>query len=411
LTDADGRSAGMLGLSLDITERQQAEAARMKLQAKLLEVQRLESLGLMAGGIAHDFNNLLTVIMGNASTALLSLPKGSAARADVEAVLAASQRAADLTRQMLAYSGRGQFDVRPLDVSAQVREIAALVYPSIPVKVELRLELGPAPAVLADAAHIQQVIMNLVLNAAEAIGEAPGHVVITTSERHIDGAEAMALSADAPLTPGRHVLLEVRDSGSGMDAATLKRIFDPFFTTKFTGRGLGLAAVLGIVRAHSGAILVDSTLGKGSTFQVFLPSCEDNVELPRPPAMSYAGAAVVLVIDDDANVRAALLKMLASCGLQVIEAADGPSGARTASARASEITLVLLDMTMPGMDGEETLRAIREHSSVPVVLISGYGEAEATRRFAGLGLAGFLQKPFSSEQLSEKLHQVLQAGR
>jgi len=246
--------------------------------------------------------------------------------------------------------------------------------------------------------------MNLLTNA----GEEPGNIVITTGERWIDEVEARGLSMDTELAPGRYVNLEVRDSGSGIAPATLERIFDPFFSTKFTGRGLGLAAVLGIVRRHRGGIFVDSTLGKGSTFKVLLPSSRVGVEQAPPPAAGYAGPGLVLVIDDDANVREAVRKMLSANGLFVLEAPDGRAGVHACIEHTAEITLVLLDMSMPGMDGEETFRAIRERSRVPVVLMSGYGEMEATRRFSSSGLAGFLQKPFSSEHLSEQLRRVFQ---
>jgi nitrogen-specific signal transduction histidine kinase/CheY-like chemotaxis protein len=403
-----GAPSGLVGLSLDVTERQQAEAERRKLQAKLLEVQKLESLGLMAGGIAHDFNNILTVILGNASNALYSLPDDSPVRQDIEAAMAAAQRAADLTRQMLAYSGRARFEVKPLDLSHQVREIAALVATTMPGKVQLRLELAELPAVLADGAQLQQVIMNLVLNAAEAIGDGAGHVSLATECRSIGPDEARTLSPDEPLAPGRYVFLRVSDTGCGMDADTVTKIFDPFFTTKFTGRGLGLAAVLGIIRAHKGAILVDSTPGKGSTFTVVIPSTEQRAEREQRSADRYLGNGLALLVDDDATVRLTVRKMLATSGFTVIEAADGRHAVRAVAEHGAELALIVLDLTMPEMDGAEALRAIRERSDVPVILMSGYSELEATRRLATSRFQAFLQKPFSSEQLASKLRLVLQ---
>lgn len=408
VSDVNGAAAGLVGLSLDVTERQRAEAERLKLQAKLLEVQKLESLGLMAGGIAHDFNNILTVILGNASNALYSLPEDSPVRLDIEATIAAAQRAADLTRQMLAYSGRARFEVKPLDLSHQVREIAALVATTMPGKVQLRLELAELPAVLADGAQFQQVIMNLVINAAEAIGDGAGQVLLATECRSIGPDEARALSPDEPLEPGRYVFLRVSDTGCGMDADTVTKIFDPFFTTKFTGRGLGLAAVLGIVRAHKGAVLVASTPGKGSTFTVVIPSTEQRVEREQRGAERYLGKGLALLVDDDATVRQTVRKMLIASGFSVIEAADGRRGVRAVDEHPGELSLVLLDLTMPEMDGAEALRSIRERSDVPVILMSGYNELEATRRLAASRFQAFLQKPFSSEQLASKLRLVLQ---
>jgi len=407
LTDAAGQPVGLVGMSLDSTERQRAEAERMRLQAKLLEVQRLESLGLMAGGIAHDFNNILTVILGNASTARLSLSESDEVRADIDNVIAAGQRAAELTRQMLAYSGRGRFDVRALDLSGLVRDIAGLIGTTLSRRVQVTTELAPVAPVRADAAQLQQVIMNIVVNGVEACGDQPGTVAIRTGEQHLDADDPLL---EAGLRPGRYVFLEVSDDGCGMDAITIAKIFDPFFTTKFTGRGLGLAAVVGIVRAHEGTIDVESAVGKGSRFRVLLPCSDEPIATPARASRYYRGQGVVLVIDDDMSVRQIIAKMLASLGFSVIDAAGGRQGLRALEQRAREIALVLLDLTMPEMDGEETLRAIRKLSPVPVVLMSGYGESEAMLRFASQRLAGFLQKPFTAQQIGDVLGQALEPG-
>jgi CheY-like chemotaxis protein len=379
----------------------------MRLQAKLLEVQRLESLGLMAGGIAHDFNNILTVILGNASTARLALSEHDEACADLDNVIAAGQRAAELTRQMLAYSGRGRFNVRPIDVSGLVRDIAGLIGSSLSRKVHVQTELTAVPTVRADAAQLQQVIMSLVINGVEACGDRSGTVSIRSEEQRLERGHA---ALDKGLQPGRHVCIEVRDDGCGMDRATIGKIFDPFFTTKFTGRGLGLAAVLGIVRAHEGTIEVESSPGQGSCFKVYLPVCDEPLVASARASRVYRGQGLVLVIDDDPGVRQIVAKMLASLGFSTVDAAGGRLGVRTLEQRARDIALVLLDMTMPDMDGEETLRAIRRLSPVPVVLMSGYGESEATVRFASQRLAGFLQKPFTAQQVGEVLSQALEPG-
>jgi two-component system cell cycle sensor histidine kinase/response regulator CckA len=264
MRDANGKITGLLGISIDVTDRHRAERDREKLQAQLLQVQKLESLGLLAGGIAHDFNNILTAILGAASTALLTLSAENPARQDVESVMAAAQRAAHLTRQMLAYSGKGLVEIRPIDLSAHVREITTLLETTVPKKVQLRLELRQGlPAIEADVAQVQQVIMNLVINGAEAIGDQQGTVLVTTGAQHLDEIYATSLIAAEELASGEYVFLEVHDTGHGMDETTKAKIFDPFFTTKFTGRGLGLAAVLGIVRGHRGAIKVYSRPGMG----------------------------------------------------------------------------------------------------------------------------------------------------
>ena len=242
----------MLGFSFDVPARFRAVRARASLQAQLLQVQKLESLGLLAGGIAHDFNNILTAILGGAATARLALPPESPAHTDLDIVVTAAQRAADLTRQMLAYSGKGRFEVRAIDVSRLIKEIANLLETTISKKVQMRLELAEGlPAVEADVAQVQQVLMNLVINGAEAIGDARGTVLVTTGAQDIDEPYARNLFA-SELKTGRYVFIEVHDTGSGMDDETQAKIFDPFFTTKFTGRGLGLAAVLGRLRGHGG---------------------------------------------------------------------------------------------------------------------------------------------------------------
>ena len=410
LRDAGGAVTGVLGVSIDVTERRRAEQQQQLLQAQLLQMQKLESLGLLAGGIAHDFNNILTAILGGASTALLTIPVENPAHGDLEIVIGAAHRAASLTRQMLAYSGKAMVEIRRLNLSTHVREITTLLETTIPKKVQLRLELQPdLPAIEADVAQVQQVVMNLVINAAEAIGDQQGTVLVATGVQFIDASYAAPLFASEGLTPGDYVFLEVHDTGSGMDEATVSRIFDPFFSTKFSGRGLGLAAVLGIVRAHRGAIKVYSNLGHGTTFKVFFPASSGAAELPVARAThDYRGTGLVLVIDDDAGVRASARAMLEYFGFSVIDAPDGQAGAELFAARASEIALVIVDMTMPKMGGEETFRAIRGvRTDVPVILTSGYNEVEATRRFTGKGLAGFLEKPFTPALLATKLAAIL----
>jgi PAS domain S-box-containing protein len=405
-----GAPAGLLGVSVDVTERRNAEEERARLQAQLLQVQKLESVGLLAGGIAHDFNNLLTAILGGASTALLGLALESPARRDVENVLLAARRAADLTRQMLAYSGKGHFEIKPLDLSALVREIATLLETTISKKVQLRLELGGGlPSVQADVAQMQQVIMNLVINGAEAIGDQRGTVLVTTGLQEIDEAYGQTLVVSAgELAPGPYVFIEVHDTGSGMDEATREKIFDPFFSTKFTGRGLGLAAVLGIVRAHKGAIKVYSTPGRGSTFKVFLPATAARAHAPAPSSQAFRGSGVVLVVDDDSLVRETTRSMLEYFGFSVLVGVNGRDGVDVFAARAADIRLVILDMTMPELNGEEAFRELRQiREDVPVILTSGYNEIEATRRFMAKGLAGFLQKPYTPMDLAEKIRGAL----
>ncbi|MCI0398028.1 MAG: PAS domain S-box protein [Chloroflexi bacterium] len=396
---SEGEVLALEGFITDITERKQAEEA-------LRHGQKMESLGILAGGVAHDFNNLLVAMLGQTSLALLKLPPENSARQHVEKAVKAAERASDLTRQLLAYSGRGQFTHRPIDLNAFLRESTPLLEVSLPKHVQLRWELAdPLVAIEGDLGQIQQVVMNLVLNAAEAIGDRPGAIVITTGERLIgQNDNHYWRETNDPLKPGQYIFLKVADDGSGMDDNTLGKIFDPFFTTKFTGRGLGLAAVLGIMRGHKGGVSVSSQVGQGTTFELLFPVSEAEVArlpilAPAQPVRKQPGA--VLVIDDEAAVREAASDILELEGLRVIAAADGLKGIHLYQEQAADIDLVLLDLSMPGLSGEETFRELqRLNPQVQVILSSGYSAAEVNRAFQGRGIAGFIQKPYDWETLA-----------
>ena len=400
LPDAEGKPDGVLLHSYDVTDLVRAREAVAEMQSKMLQVQKLESLGVLAGGIAHDFNNLLAAILGSVSAAAMMLPKESPAQAVLEMASDGARRAAQLTRQLLAYSGKGRFRVEPMDLSRNVRDLATLLETSVPKHAELVLDLSEnLPAIRADVAQVQQVVMNLVLNAAEAIGEAGGKVRVRTGVRRVDGA--LAVASPAPLSPGDYVFVEVEDDGVGMDDATQAKMFDPFFTTKFAGRGLGLAAVVGIVNGHKGAIAVRSAPGQGTTFTVYFPALGESVRPTAAPDDEYVGSGVVMVVDDEPGVRRATRALLEAIGFEVIEAQSGRAAIEAFRARDAEIRAVIVDMTMPEMDGEATFRELRAiRGDVRVILSSGYDEAEATRRFAGGGLAGFLPKPFTAADLA-----------
>jgi PAS domain S-box-containing protein len=404
--DAYPTKDGLAIFGRDVTERR-------RFNDRLQQTQKLESLGVLAGGIAHDFNNLLTGIMGNASIVLDDLPSESPVRENLEAVMKASERAAALTRQLLAYAGKGRFVIEPLNLSELAREITSLLQTSIPRTVELRLQLQDnLPSIEGDPAQIQQLVMNLVINAAEAVEE--GHTetvwIITRSEQ-VSQAYINQMIAPNGAAPGKYVTLEVRDVGCGMDAETLSRIFDPFFTTKFTGRGLGLAAVMGMVRGHKGALHVESTPGQGSCFKVLFPMTAGAAAsiVSSTPEKSLAGDETILVIDDEDTVRQAAKSALESYGYKVVVATNGKEGVRLFQEFAGHIDAVLLDMTMPVMSGEEALARLRSiQSDIPVVLSSGYEKADATRRFTGKGLAGFIQKPYAAAGLAEKMKIALE---
>ncbi len=395
-----GQAARIVGIGLDITERR-------LLGEKLRNAQKLESIGLLAGGIAHDFNNLLTGILGNASVARDILPPGHEAEPLLANVVQASERAADLTQQLLAYSGKGRFVVEPLDLSSLVAEITNLLEATIPKMVTLQLDLASdLPAIEADSSQIQQVIMNLVINGAEAIGDGPGTLIVQTSLRRFGAGETQQ-----DLPAGDYVSLEVRDDGCGMDEATQSRIFDPFFTTKFTGRGLGLAAVSGIVRSHRGALHVNSAPGRGSSFEVLFAAMSKRVPV-REPAREFedlTGSGLVLVIDDENAVRSTAAAALGRYGYRVEVAHDGAAGVEAFRRHPEKFAAILLDLTMPVLGGEKTLARIREiRPQVPVVASSGHSEEEAVRRFGEV--AAFLQKPYSGAALARAIKSVVLRG-
>jgi PAS domain S-box-containing protein len=404
--DAYPTRSGLAVFGRDVTERK-------RFSEQLLQTQKLESLGLLAGGVAHDFNNLLTGIMGNASMLQGLVGSADPARRMLKDLLRASETAAHLTRQLLAYSGKGRFVVEPLNLSRLVTEAGSLLQVSIPKRVQLQLKLDPElPSIEADAGQMQQVIMNLVINGAEAIGEdQSGTVLVTTAVQDVDQDYIQTTFGSAEIVPGPYVTLEVHDTGCGMDAEIQAKIFDPFFTTKFTGRGLGLAAVLGIVRGHKGALNVYSSPGRGTTFKVLFPASEVRPSRMESGAQMQADLrdiGTVLVIDDEEMVRGVAKSMLESYGYSVLVADDGRSAVELFKEVGHQISVVVLDLTMPSMSGEETFRQLRTiRSNVRVILSSGYDEVEAVKRFTGKSLTGFIQKPYTAGQLAQKVRDAV----
>ncbi len=390
-----------LGTAFDVTARVKATEARLKVERKLLEAQKLESLGLLAGGVAHDFNNLLTVIQGNANMAREATDDPETARGCLRNIEDTCRRASDLVRQMLAYSGRGRIQVQDLDLNRLVLEIAQLLSVSIPKPVSLRFELAKdLPPVSADAAQLQQVVMNLVTNAAEAIGEAEGVVTLRSGVRELGETDVGGLQVAESLNPGSFVYLEVTDTGSGMDRETQARIFDPFFTTKFTGRGLGLAAMQGIVRGHGGGVEIQSSPGAGTLFRVYLPALTGTLLVPEAgpllPLPAAPGFGLVLVADDEPGIRQFVRHILEGAGFEVILATDGVDAVEQVRAHQQELRLVLLDLTMPRLGGEEALVEMRALGfRAPVIRWSGYTQEDPITDTS----TAFLRKPFSSEEL------------
>ncbi len=410
--DGDGQPKYLLGISEDITERKLEEERQRAFERKLQETQKLESLGVLAGGIAHDFNNLLVSILGNVGLVLVDLEPESPVREPVEQIKIAAQRAADLTRQMLAYSGKGRFVMQRINLNSVITEITQLLQVSIAKNASLKLNLAPnLPPIEGDVTQIRQVLMNLIVNASDALGEKQGMISLTTGTVHAD-RDYLSGSFMAPDLPeGDYAYVQVTDDGAGMDKETQQKIFDPFFTTKFTGRGLGLAAVLGIVRGHNGAIKVYSETGQGSVFRVLLPvkDAPHETEKPSSEVLRPKGNGTVLVIDDEEVVRNVTKRMLSRVGYTPLLAEDGPSGIEIYKHNKDSIVCVMLDMTMPRMSGEETLARLKElNPDVRVLLMSGYSEQEASNRFNGKGVSGFMQKPYTPQDLQEKISEILE---
>jgi two-component system cell cycle sensor histidine kinase/response regulator CckA len=409
--DADGKAVRVVGSMRDQTPLEEALEERERIERKVFEAQKLESLGVLSGGIAHDFNNLLTAMLGNVSLAKAELPPGNDLLTYLNGMETAAVRAADLCKQLLAYSGKGRFVVGPLDLNELIEGMVSLLKISISKSAHLRFSLAPRlSAVRADATQLNQVIMNLVINASEAIGESEGTISLVTGlvDADADYLEEIALSTE--LAPGRFVYLEVADTGSGMDLETKAKIFDPFFSTKFTGRGLGLAAVQGIIRGHKGALKVYSEPGCGSTFKILLPAHGEVPAKPSKdePATQYGSEGLVLIVEDEAVVRGIAEAILSHKGFDTITAIDGQDGVERFAEHRDEVVAVLLDLTMPRMGGVEAFRRMRQlRPDRPVVLMSGYNEQDAVQRFTGKGLAGFLQKPFTASSLAEAIHRAV----
>jgi PAS domain S-box-containing protein len=387
----------------DLRENLAAERERRTLEEQFREAQRLESLGLLAGSIAHDFNNMLVGILGNASLALETLEDGHAARGPVSQVQTATEHAARLTGQLLAYSGRGRFEAEALDLGALVREMSDLLRTSVPRHVDLDVDCPDGHGVVADATQLRQLVMNLITNAADAIGER-GRVSVRVRTTETGPEDLEGHVWEAPEARARYVLLEVEDDGAGMSEAVVEHIFDPFFTTKATGKGLGLAAVRGIVRGHAGFMTLRSRPDEGTRFRVYLPPAAApparTADEVGPEASPLSGT--VLLVDDEPTVRRYLETALRTMGFEVIACEDGHAGLEAFSERHHELALVLMDQTMPGMSGDAAWA--RMHAidpDVPGILISGYDEVRIEGSLRDKGLSGFIQKPFRFQDLRE----------
>jgi two-component system cell cycle sensor histidine kinase/response regulator CckA len=408
-----GGGVHVLGLFQDITDRKRAEEEKRNLELQVQQAQKMESLGVLAGGVAHDFNNILMAVLGHSELALEEISPMSPARRNLTEISTAARRAADLCRQMLAYAGKASFALERVELRDLVEEMAHLLKTAISKKAILNLNLERGlPPVQADPSQIRQIVMNLIINASEAIGDRSGTITVSVGATRCDEESLRKTELHDALPPGLYMHLDVTDTGVGMDAQTRARIFEPFFSTKFTGRGLGLAAVLGIVRAHKGALKVCSEPGKGTTFRILFPALENGENGARrndsSPLADWRGKGTILLVDDEEILIALGARMLEHLGFTVLTAEDGLQAVDLYRERGKEIDLVLMDLTMPHMDGAEAFGELRRlNPEVLVVVASGYSPEDVASRFGGMGLAGVLQKPYTLAKLRESLAGLL----
>ncbi len=409
LRDAGDIVSHFIGYVIDITARKEAEREQQQLERQVLHAQKLESLGLIAGGIAHDFNNLLTAILGNAELCRLDIPDGLES-GYLDEIVNASQQGAGLCRQLLAYSGRARFHIEPVDLGQLVQEMVQILAVSMSKRAQLHCRFEPdLPVIEADASQLRQVVMNLITNASEALGDKDGYIAVDVRVLDAERSQLDAFPSGCTLPERRYVRLEVADTGCGMSAAVRERLFEPFYSTKFAGRGLGLAAVLGIVRGHRGAVRVESTPGQGTCVVLLFPSSEvptvasRSEEVCRP----LQGAGSILVVDDDPPVRNVCGALIATLGFKPLFAVNGKEALEVFHGNRESIVCVVLDLAMPVMDGEQTLRALRAlDRALPVVVTSGF-TFEQSDALTRLGVDGILPKPYSLADLSKTLAATL----
>lgn len=415
LRDGDGSDVGFVGITRDITESRKAAEEQVRLEAKVQHNEKLKSLGVLAGGIAHDFNNLLTGVLGNAGLLHRELAGSAELVERVRQIEASAERAAELTDQLLAYAGEDQLIVRPLQLNDIAEGLVMTLEKIVPEQAELRIDLNKyLPRIEANAGQLRQILTALVTNAGESLDDRRGWIEIATELRDIGRDELSSGVLDVALPPGPYVVLRVRDNGCGMDDETRTRMFDPFFSTKFTGRGLGLAATLGIVRGHGGTIRVRSKPGGGTSLEILFPALEETgaemtIEDTSETFEGWTAQGTILVVDNEKIMRVVAKSILERHGFDVITANDGLEAVEIFAKERLRIRLVLLDLTMPEMDGVQAFREIRKiDPEALVILMTGYKEQEVRPGFAGRGLAGFIQKPFRPEELIRVVRGVVE---
>ena len=401
-----------LGIGRDISDQIRAEEERLNLERQLLHAQKLESLGVLSGGIAHDFNNILAIIIGYCGLTKMNY---ETAEKNIPIIETAAERAAGLCRQMLAYAGKAQLTKTKVNMVKKVDEIVGMLKASLPQNAVIKSDFSAEiPFIEGDASQLRQVIMNLIINASEAIGTEHGEVRISLASIKVRPGKSYEDYHGKAIPPGQYVCLEVTDNGCGMDEATKWRIFEPFYTTKFTGRGLGMSAVLGIIKSHGGALQLFSQLGHGTTFKIFLPALTsdaagDEDQTASVPSTTWQGSGTILLVEDEDEVRHIAKELLEIFGFTVLVAVNGEEALEMYRHNGAEITLVVTDMGMPVMDGYEMFHKLKSlNPELPIIISSGYGDVEVSSRIGSDNIAGLINKPYNPDQLRDVLKGVLE---
>ena len=416
LLDAEGRVTSCVHVARDVTERRRAETERLELEQQFQKTQKLESLGVLTGGIAHDFNNILTIILGHCFMLQAQVGDNDPHATHVEQIETAANRAADLCRQMLTYAGQSPLLQTQVNMRYLVKEIVKMLSSAIKKNVAIKLDIQrDLPVITGDTSQIQQVVMNLIINAAEAIGDANGTINVALAQNMVQVGHADTDFLGQAIRAGGYVCLDVADTGCGMDEETQARIFEPFYTTKFAGRGLGMSAILGIIRSHGGALQLSSTQGVGTSFRVWFPLPAQPLAVETvpiaEPVVSWKGSATILLVDDEGALRTIGSALLAAMGCTVLTAANGREALAIHHERGSGIDLVLLDLLMPEMGGVETYRELRKKApSLPIIICSGYTVDDVSEEICHDEQAGFLRKPYQPDELRSVLHTYLGNG-
>ncbi len=390
----------------DITERKQLENEKQLLEHQFQQTQKLESLGVLAGGIAHDFNNILAIIVGYCGLTKMDYAQAENHLPEIEK---AAERAAALCRQMLAYAGKASLSQAPVNTWMLVDDMVSMLKTTIKHNVVIKPELGiDIPLIMGDASQLRQVVMNLIINAAEAIGDAEGEIDVKLAMAEIKAEQPEKDHLGFIMPTGRYIRCEVTDNGCGMDDETQLKIFEPFYTTKFTGRGLGMSAVLGIIKAHNGALQLESRLGRGTTFRVYLPvqhSISETEEIPQITASApWQGSGTILLAEDEVQVKSVAIILLKEMGFNVLDAANGKEALELYQQNAADITMVMTDMGMPVMNGYDLFYALKQlDPGLPIIISSGFGEGDITSKIPREEIAGVINKPYRFEQLREVL--------